>query len=124
MTLRSLIVATAILASSSGMALASTYGAIAVGLKNGSEITYGVGSGNTSDEAIEAAVTFCQEDGGKNCAVIDNLSYKDGACGAIAVNNKNRAYYNIRPTRKEAERSALDACIGDDCQILAADCGE
>lgn len=124
MTVRRVFLTMALLANTSTMALASTYGAIAVGLKNGSEITSGIGSGTTSDEAIEAAVKYCEEDGGKDCTVIDNLTYKDGACAAVAVNDKNRAYYNIRPTRKEAESSSLDSCTGDDCQILVADCAE
>jgi hypothetical protein len=122
MKLNVIAISAGTLLSTSTFVLAGGYDAIAVGVKNGSEITYGIGAGDTSDEAIENAVKFCGEDGAKGCAVLENLTYK--ACGAVAINAKSRAYYYTRATRKEAEASALQNCQGDSCHILAADCVE
>jgi hypothetical protein len=99
---------------------ADDHSAIAVGMKANSRLTFGIESGDTPEIAIARAVKSCAEDGGKNCQVIDKLTYQ--ACAAVSVDDDANAYYFVRPSRRTAEMSALDRCGKDACHILVSDC--
>ena len=80
--------------------------------------TYGVGGGDTEQEATDNALKFCKEGGGKDCVKI--MTYQ--GCGAIASAGDGKGHWASATTQKEAEAAALKGCEGAQCTILASDC--
>jgi hypothetical protein len=59
-------------------------GAIAIDFSGDREPFYGIGGGDTEDEATANALKFCTEAGGKNC----KLAVAFPECGAYAASKK------------------------------------
>jgi hypothetical protein len=103
-----------------GGALASDskWGAFAVDTSDKTkEPYYGVGGGNTEKEASDYAMKFCNEEGGKDCALA--MTYEQ--CGALASDGKSIGWGKA-PTKKKAEEQSIQGCDGDGCKIVASDC--
>jgi hypothetical protein len=77
---------------------------------------YGVGGGDTQDEAVANAQKFCAENG-KHCQSV--VSYR--ACAAYASDEAHGGY-GADDTEKAAKDRALRACGQGDCKILVSDC--
>ena len=94
------------------------WGAIAVDLeKPDQDPYYGIGGGNTEDEAKESSLQFCRDAGGKACKPV--VAYQE--CGAYAASRKNGGW-GINTTQKTAEAKALSGCDDDSCKIVVSDC--
>lgn len=78
---------------------------------------YGIGGGNSQAEAEENAQSFCREAGAKHCVV--RVAYTQ--CGAYAVTTSGFGT-GTGPTKKTAEKIALNACNGKNCNVVASDC--
>jgi hypothetical protein len=113
----STIPAAAPAAGSASAAAAKSWGAISV--DTGEAPSYGVGGGDTKDEADKNAQKFCGTAGGKNCSTV--LSYEQ--CGAYAA-SASGAGKGVGATQKSAEAAAISDCKGADCKILTSDCNE
>lgn len=91
------------------------YGAIAYSEKTQQ---YGVGAGDTKDEAKKNAIKFCEK---SDCKVL--LEYKND-CGALAISKDG--YYGVgeAKTKDEAKDTAMKYCKekGKNCEIVASDC--
>ena len=94
------------------------WGSIAVDIEKASTSpNYGIGGGDTEDEAKDFAMKYCKEDGGKACKVV--VSYQD--CGAYAASQKGGGF-GINTTKKTAEAKAISGCDDDGCKIVVSDC--
>ena len=105
----------------SGVAKASetAWGAMAIDSADSSTSPiYGVGGGDTEQEATDNAMKFCTEGGGKECMKI--MTYQ--GCGAIASAGDGKGHWASASTKKDAESAALKGCEGAQCTILASDC--
>lgn len=100
-------------------ACADSWGAIAIDQSVASkEPGYGIGGGDTQDEARKNAIKFCHENGtAEGCKVM--VAYE--SCGGIASNG-HEIGWAMAPTRKAVEINAIKACGKDDCQVVTADC--
>ena len=78
---------------------------------------YGIGGGETEDEAKEEAIKACKEYGNKGCKVV--VSYED--CGAYAASKKGGGF-GINTTKKTAEAKAMSGCDDDGCKVVVSDC--
>lgn len=79
---------------------------------------FGIGSGDTREEAEKYAQQFCVHTGnGTNCNVV--MTYQQ--CGAFAISEKNQGT-GMGITKKIAEEQALASCRDADCAIVASDC--
>jgi hypothetical protein len=78
---------------------------------------YGIGGGDTQVEAEKNALKFCRKEGAKRCVL--RLTYTQ--CGAYALSEVGSGT-GLGATKREAERLALSACKGRDCEIVASDC--
>lgn len=91
------------------------YGAIAY---SGKTQQYGVGAGDTKDEAKKNAIKFCEK---ADCEVL--LEYKND-CGALAISKDG--YYGVgeAKTKDQAKEIAMKYCKekGKNCEIVASDC--
>lgn len=91
------------------------YGAIAY---SGKTQQYGVGAGDTKDEAKKNAIKFCEK---ADCEVL--LEYKND-CGALAISKDG--YYGVgeAKTKDEAKEIAMKYCKekGKSCELVASDC--
>ncbi len=107
-------------ATTSAFADDSKWGVIALDTEKAErEPYYGVGGGDTEQEANEAAMGFCKEAGGVDCKAL--VSYEQ--CGALAVTGKGTAGWGKDTTKDLAEAQALKGC--DDaanCKIVVSDC--
>lgn len=93
------------------------WGAISIDTALGKSPAYGIGGGDTKEEAVENAQKFCKEAGGSKCQVATTYE----KCGAVAT-NKTSGFWGIGATEKEASDRALKACEKGDCQVQVADC--
>ena len=98
----------------------SKWGVIALDTEKAErEPYYGVGGGDTEEEALEAALGFCNEAGGVSCKAL--VSYEQ--CGALAVTGKGTAGWGKDTTKKLAEAQALSGCDdAENCRIVMSDC--
>jgi hypothetical protein len=93
-------------------------GAIAVDTEEGQkagEEGYGIGWGDTRDEAGRAAMRKCRGAGNDSCKVVARFD----TCGAYA---SNRTKYGVGwgETEGAAKRMALDTC--PTCRIVLSEC--
>ena len=94
------------------------WGSIAVDLtKPDRDPGYGIGGGETEDEAKEEAIKACKDYGNKGCKVV--VSYED--CGAYAASKKGGGF-GINTTKKTAEAKAMSGCDDDGCKVVVSDC--
>jgi Domain of unknown function (DUF4189) len=97
----------------------SKWGALALDTEQAErEPYYGVGGGETEQEAIDAAMGFCKEAGGAVCKNL--VSYQQ--CGALAVTGLGKAGWGKAPTKDEAEKQAISGCADAACKIVVSDC--
>lgn len=91
------------------------FGAIAYSMKTRQ---YGVGAGDTKDEAKKNAIKFCEK---ADCEVL--LEYKND-CGALAVSKDGYYGSGEAQTKEEAKANALKFCKekGKDCEVITTDC--
>ena len=78
---------------------------------------YGIGGGNTKEEAIKNAQKFCAEGGGKACQTVVNYE----TCGAYAASAK-KGGFGMAQSKKLAEANAIAACNENACKVIVADC--
>mgnify|MGYP000028113112 CR=1 FL=1 len=81
------------------------------------DTAYGIGGGNTRDEAERNAQKFCNEAGGEKCIAM--IAFQQ--CGAYAL-SKNHNGTGTGATKKIAEDMAISQCSDTDCLIIASDC--
>lgn len=108
------------LAATSTPSLASEYkwGAYFVDTQDGTkEPAYGIGGGDSEQEAIDNAKKFCEEAGGAACT--QAMTYEQ--CGALATDGK-KITWGKAPTKEEAEAGAKNACGSDTCEVVTSDC--
>jgi hypothetical protein len=116
--LRTILAASLFLASPA-IAHADAWGAIAIDTEKAEKSPYyGVGGGDSEKEAVDNAMKFCGEAGGKVCKAI--VSYEQ--CGALAVSGKGEAGWGKAPTKATAEAQAVAGCQNDACKIVVSDC--
>lgn len=121
MHLRRLTLAFGLLAASVIGAAAEEYkwGAIALDKSEATrEPYYGVGGGDTGDEANENAMGFCKEAGGTACEVV--ITYEQ--CAALAVSGDGKGGWGTSATKEEAEAQSLQGCKGAACKVVVSDC--
>ena len=102
-------------------ALADTYkwGAIALDTEKAEkQPAWGVGGGDTEQDATDAAMKLCKDEGGAVCKAA--VTYEQ--CGALAVDGKGAAGWGKGPTKAETEKLALTGCGADDCSVVTSDC--
>jgi hypothetical protein len=101
------------------LAEAAGWGALALDTEKAERSPYyGIGGGDTENEAIENALHFCQEAGGKACKSI--VTYEQ--CGALAVSGTGDAGWGKAPTKTQAEAQAIAGCQNDLCKVVSSDC--
>jgi hypothetical protein len=94
------------------------WGAIAVDLQKADRSPYyGVGGGDSDEEAKTNAMKFCKEAGGQECKPV--VAYQE--CGAYAASKKGGGY-GINTTKKTAEAKAISGCDDDGCKVVVSDC--
>ena len=81
---------------------------------------YGIGGGDTEDEAKGNSQKFCSEDGAKGCQVVTTYE----KCGSVAVNKTGKGgAWGIGDTKDGASARALTKCGGEDaCKVIVTDC--
>jgi hypothetical protein len=110
--------AAALLLLLAGNVSAFAAGAIAVdmeqGQKSGDE-GYGIGWGQSREEAAKNAIKQCRDAGNDGCQVVARFD----SCGAFA---SNRSTYGVGwgATESAAKAMALDNC--DNCRIAVSEC--
>jgi hypothetical protein len=94
------------------------WGSISIGL-GGSPVdpSYGIGGGDSMDEAIKNAQRFCRKSGGDKCETV--VSYQQ--CGGYAA-SPNGWGSGWGTTKKVAEAAAISKCNDDRCKIVVSDC--
>lgn len=110
----------AMMIASSAPVLASDFkwGAYFVDTQDGTkEPAYGIGGGDSEQEAIDNAKKFCEEAGGTACT--QAMTYEQ--CGALATDGK-KITWGKAPTKEEAEAGAKNACGSDACEVVTSDC--
>jgi len=101
------------------LAQAAGWGALALDTEKAERSPYyGVGGGDTEKEAVDNAMRFCQEAGGKACKSL--VSYEQ--CGALAVSGTGDAGWGKAPTKIQAEAQAIAGCQNDNCRVVSSDC--
>ena len=100
-------------------ALAEPWGAIAIDQSQATkEPGYGIGGGDSEEEAKKNAIKFCHESGTVDgCKIM--VTYKN--CGGIASNGHDIGWA-MAPTKKDVEINAIKACGKDDCKVVTSDC--
>ena len=93
----------------------TVFGAIAYSMKTKQ---YGVGAGDTKEEAKKNAIKFCEK---ADCEVL--LEYKND-CGALAVSKDGYYGSGEAKTKDEAKENAMKFCKekGKDCEVITTDC--
>jgi hypothetical protein len=95
-----------------------SWGAIAIDAeKYEADPAWGVGGGDTDREAVQNAMKFCREAGGKACKLM--VTYNQ--CGAYAASPVSGGWGKAG-TKKTAEAQAMAACNNDRCKIVTSDC--
>jgi hypothetical protein len=99
-------------------ARADGWGAISVDLaKAERDPSYGIGGGDSEDEAVGNAQKFCKEAGGSMCKMV--VTYRQ--CGAYAASHTGGGW-GREATKKTAEAKAISGCDADDCKLVVSDC--
>ena len=97
------------------------WGALAIDTEKAeAEPFYGVGGGDTEQQASDNALSFCKEDGAKECRVL--VTYQQ--CGALAVTGKGDFGWGMAPTKEDAEKQSLLGCKSAECKVVVSDCNE
>jgi len=109
----------ALLLGGAAPAWADAWGAIAIDQSQPTkEPGYGIGGGDSENEAKGNALKFCRESGTvSGCKIM--VTYQ--SCGAIASNGHDIGWA-MAPTKKDVEINAIKACGKDDCQSVTSDC--
>ena len=110
----------AVLLTGSHAAFAATYDSIAVDddeSTGGGKAGYGVGEGNSADEAKHEAMKECKSGGNKSCEVA--VTYQ--RCGAYASSKKNSGS-GTGDSEAIARQAALSECGVSACRVVVADC--
>ena len=81
------------------------------------EPAYGIGGGDSEDEAAVNAQKFCRESGGAACKMV--VTYEQ--CGAYAAGHSGGGW-GKDTTKKTAEAKAISGCDADDCKLVVSDC--
>jgi hypothetical protein len=118
----SAVSALSIVACGAGQAFArdARFDAIAVSDARGvaaGEAGYGVGQGDTEDQADIGAMHACKTHHNTNCKLL--LTYR--MCGAYA-SSANHAGTGTGETAQIARGGALDSCGRATCKVVVADC--
>ena len=81
---------------------------------------YGIGGGDSEDEAKENAQKFCSEDGAKGCEVVTTYEH----CGSVAVKKTGAGgAWGVGDTKDGATARALTKCGDEDsCKVVVTDC--
>ena len=81
---------------------------------------YGIGGGDTEQEAKDNSLKFCAEDGAKGCAVVTTYN----KCGSVAVKKSGKGgAWGIGDTKDGASARALTQCGGEEsCKVVVTDC--
>jgi Domain of unknown function (DUF4189) len=119
-TIVGIVLAVGAMATTAAVAKDKEYavGAIAVDLaKADRDPAYGIGGGDTEDEANKNAMKFCAEAGGKACKTV--VTYPE--CGAYAAGKKGGGW-GMNTTKATAEAKAMSGCDEDSCKIVVSDC--
>lgn len=100
-------------------AASSDWGAIAMDVSQATPTpSFGVGSGDSKEEASSKATKICRVTGAKDgCKVV--VTYE--TCGAVASNGYD-AGWATAASKDQAASSALKACGKDNCKLVASDC--
>ena len=99
-------------------ARAEGWGAISVDLHEADrDPAYGIGGGDSEDEAVGNAQKFCKDSGGNACKSV--VTYKQ--CGAYAA-SRSGGGWGKDATKKTAEAKAISGCDADDCKLVVSDC--
>lgn len=80
---------------------------------------YGVGSGDTRDEAGAAALKACKKSGNDSCQIVVRYD----KCGAYA-SSKKHAGIGWGNSEDVARTKAMSDCGNDNCKVVVADCDE
>jgi hypothetical protein len=94
-------------------------GAIAVDDEAGAkaeDVGYGIGSGDSREEAAADAKKQCKKAGNSDCKVVVRYD----TCGAYAA-SKNYTGVGWGNSEGEAKSNALEAC-GSGCKVVVSDC--
>jgi hypothetical protein len=78
---------------------------------------FGIGGGDTMDQAIANAQGFCRKAGGNKCETV--VSYQQ--CGGYAASAKSWGA-GSGATNKAAEAAAMSKCNDSRCKIIVSDC--
>jgi hypothetical protein len=122
MKMLSVVSAATIVACGAGQAFArdARWDAIAVsdarGLAGG-DAGYGVGQGQTQEDANAGAMHECKSHGNTSCKLV--LTYP--MCGAYA-SSRDHAGIGTGGSASAASKAALDGCKSENCKVVIADC--
>jgi hypothetical protein len=94
------------------------WGALAVDITD-RELPGGSGEAGTEREAINNAMKYCRQDGGKACKLV--LTFRK--CGAYAHFRSDGAT-GMGETKRAAESAALAACKDNRCKIVVSECND
>jgi hypothetical protein len=124
LTVLQVVSVAALLAAGATPAFARTYTWDAIAVddtrgQRGGDAGYGVGQGDTVDDAINGAKRACSNAGNDNCKVM--LVYM--TCGAYA-SSRNKYGIAIAGTERAARASALQNCGSQGCELTVSDCVE
>lgn len=81
------------------------------------DCAYGVGAGDSKEEAEKYAQKYCKDAGGEQCGVV--ISYQQ--CGAYAL-SKTHEGIGSGATKEASEQMAKSKCNDTDCTIITSDC--
>ena len=79
---------------------------------------YGVGGGDTEQDASDAAMGFCRQAGGADCQAV--VTYE--LCGALAVSGDGKGGWGKSDSKDGAEKQAMTACADGKCRVVVSDC--
>jgi hypothetical protein len=102
-------------------AKAESFGAIAYSIPEGNWGYFY--NASSQAEADSQAVTYCQQNGGTQCASVTQFS--GSYCGSLTRGNKNRWAITYGENAGNATRNALNRCVevsGTNCKKLATVC--
>jgi hypothetical protein len=80
---------------------------------------YGVGAGETREEAGAAALEACKKSGNDSCQIVVRYD----KCGAYASSHKH-AGIGWGNSADVARTKAMQDCGNDSCKVVVADCDE
>ncbi len=80
---------------------------------------FGVGSGDSREEAAAAAIKACKKSGNDSCQVVVRYD----KCGAYS-SSKKHAGIGFGNSEDVARAKAMTDCGTDNCKVVVADCDE